>query len=121
MNTQALGAHAEAAALAYLQQRGMRCVQQNYRCRWGEIDLIMQDADTTVFVEVRLRSRADFGGALASIDRRKQHRLVRTAQHFLQRCASADANARIDVVHCARDRGGALRLDWIANAVELGG
>ncbi len=119
MNRRELGAHAEAAALAYLQQRGLRCVRQNYRCRWGEIDLIMQDAQTTVFVEVRFRSRADFGGALASIDRRKQNRLVRTAQHFLQRSAPADASARIDVVHCAPGSGGALRLNWIANAIEL--
>lgn len=81
MNTP--GAQAEQLAAKFLQRHGLKLVQQNYRCRYGEIDLIMQDANTLVFAEVRLRQRKDFGGAAASIDAAKQGRLIRTAQHYL--------------------------------------
>jgi putative endonuclease len=81
MNTN--GAQAEIWALHYLQQQGLRLVTQNYRCRFGEIDLIMQAGTVLVFVEVRLRRSARFGGAAASIDQHKQQRLIHTAQHYL--------------------------------------
>ncbi len=77
------GALAEQLAAQYLQQQGLKLLQANYRCRFGEIDLILQDGDTHVFAEVRLRSGSAFGGAAASIDARKQAKLVRTAQHYL--------------------------------------
>lgn len=77
------GALAEQLAAQYLQQQGLKLLQVNYSCRYGEIDLILQDGDTHVFAEVRLRSGTAFGGAAASIDARKQAKLVRTAQHFL--------------------------------------
>jgi putative endonuclease len=70
-------------AAHFLQRRGLKLLHQNYRCRMGEIDLILQDGDTLVFAEVRLRSRGDFGGAAASINAAKQAKLVRTAQHYL--------------------------------------
>jgi putative endonuclease len=77
------GALAEQLAAQYLQQQGLKLLQLNYSCRFGEIDLILQDGDTHVFAEVRLRSGAAFGGAAASIDARKQAKLVRTVQHYL--------------------------------------
>ncbi|HEY6094918.1 MAG TPA: YraN family protein [Gallionellaceae bacterium] len=77
------GAQAEQLAAQYLQQHGLRLLQRNYRCRYGEIDLICQHDDALVFVEVRLRSNAAFGGAAASIDARKQAKLLRSAQHYL--------------------------------------
>jgi len=77
------GALAEQLAAQYLQQQGLKVIQANYHCRFGEIDLIMQDGDTHVFVEVRLRSNASFGGAAASIDARKQSKLLKTAQFYL--------------------------------------
>ena len=77
------GALAEQLAAQYLQQQGLNLLQLNYSCRFGEIDLILQDGDTHVFAEVRLRSGSAFGGAAASIDARKQAKLVRTAQHYL--------------------------------------
>lgn len=77
------GAQAEQLAAQFLLQRGLSLLHRNYRCRYGEIDLIMRDAGILVFVEVRLRSRSDFGGAAASIDSTKQARLFRTAQHYL--------------------------------------
>ncbi|MCB1723308.1 MAG: YraN family protein [Chromatiaceae bacterium] len=77
------GARAEDDALRMLIGRGMTQVGRNYRCRGGEIDLIMRDGAHLVFVEVRFRRRRDFGGALSSIDRRKRERLVTAAQHYL--------------------------------------
>ena len=77
------GQQAETLALSWLQQRGLVCVARNYRCRMGEIYLIMHDGTTLVFVEVRQRRSARFGGAAASITPAKQARLVRTAEHYL--------------------------------------
>jgi putative endonuclease len=77
------GALAEQLAAQYLQQQGLKLLHANYSCRFGEIDLILQDGETHVFAEVRLRSGSAFGGAAASIDARKQAKIVRTAQHYL--------------------------------------
>ena len=86
MNTkQAKGAAAEQLAADYLQRQGLRLIERNFRVRGGEIDLICRDGGTTVFVEVRLRSRSDFGGAAASITAAKQARLILAARHWLLR------------------------------------
>jgi len=79
------GAQAEQLAAQYLQRQGLKLLQMNYACRHGEIDLVLQEGETLVFAEVRLRSNATFGGAAASIDARKQAKLLRTAQHYLSR------------------------------------
>ena len=85
--TKAHGDAAEDEAMVYLQARGLRLLQRNYRTPGrggGEIDLIMQAADgTVVFVEVRKRSRNDYGGAAASIGYAKQRRIIFAAQHYL--------------------------------------
>lgn len=104
------GAAAEAAACAHLQAAGLELVTRNYSCRMGEIDLIMRHGDTLVFVEVRSRASARFGGAAASVDLRKQQRLTRTAQHYLQRLPELPP-CRFDVV--TLDGG---TIDWISNA-----
>jgi putative endonuclease len=78
-----IGAQAELFAAHFLQVRGLKLVKQNYHCRFGEIDLILHDGDTLVFAEVRLRNSNNFGGAAASIDLRKQRKLIITAQHYL--------------------------------------
>lgn len=77
------GAQAEQLAVQYLQQQGLKLLIQNFRGRFGEIDLIMQDGATLVFIEVRLRHNSGFGDAAASIDARKQQRIIRTAQQYL--------------------------------------
>ena len=112
-DARARGQAAEAQARAYLERRGLAWVEGNYHCRGGEIDLVMRDGDTLVFVEVRYRRGDRFGGALASIDRRKQARLLHAAAHYLQRRA-VRAPARIDVV--ALDGDG--RIEWIQNAIQ---
>jgi putative endonuclease len=82
---QSKGAAGEQLAADYLQRRGLTLVERNFRVRGGEIDLICRDGRTTVFVEVRLRSRGDFGGAAASITAAKQARLILAARHWLLR------------------------------------
>ena len=70
------GDDAEQRAAAYLQLAGLKLVERNYRCRFGEIDLVLHEGSTVVFAEVRLRASARFGGAAASIDARKQAKLI---------------------------------------------
>jgi len=78
-----IGARAEELAAAYLVARGLIVVTRNFRTRRGEIDIIARDRDTLVFVEVRLRSRATFGGAASSITPAKQARLLAAARGYL--------------------------------------
>lgn len=109
------GAQAEQLAARYLQQQGLKLVAQNYRSRFGEIDLIMQDGATVVFIEVRLRRSACFGGAAASIDARKQMRIISTAQQYLARLASVPP-CRFDAVLLDDAHGG--NLQWLKNAFD---
>lgn len=106
------GAQAERQAAQYLQREGLMQVAQNYRGRFGEIDLIMREGATLVFVEVRLRRNADFGGAAASIDARKRQRIVRTAQQYLAGLAELPP-CRFDAVLIGRDG-----VQWLKNAFE---
>ncbi len=110
------GAQAEQFAARLLQQRGLTLLQQNYRCRQGEIDLILQDGDTLVFAEVRLRSRSDFGGAAASIDRNKQQRLIRAARHYLSTLPRIPP-CRFDAV-LLQEPDGSSGVEWVRNAFE---
>lgn len=109
---QQTGQAGEDAALAYLLARGLALVDRNFRCRAGEIDLIMRDGDALVFIEVRKRSRRDFGGAVASITYAKQRRLVKTAQIFLQQFTRMPAS-RFDAV--ALDNG---KITWLKNIID---
>lgn len=83
MTTKTAGDAAERLAEQFLLARKLKTVARNYRCRFGEIDLIMQDGETLVFVEVRMRVSNKFGGAGGSIHVTKQRRLIATAQHYL--------------------------------------
>ena len=109
------GAQAEQLAVQYLQQQGLTLIMQNYRSRFGEIDLIMKDGTALVFVEVRLRRNADFGGAAASIDTRKQQRIIHTAQHYLANFARIPP-CRFDVVLMGGEKG--EEMEWLKNAFD---
>lgn len=111
------GAQAEQTAARYLQQHGLTLLQANYRCRFGEIDLILRDGETLVFAEVRLRSRSDFGGAAASIDRRKQGKLIRSAQLYLASLTLLPP-CRFDAL-LLLSADGAEGVEWIKNAFEV--
>lgn len=114
-STAELGARAEELACRHLRDRGLRVLTRNYRCRHGEIDLVMEDGLRIVFVEVRLRRRPDFGSGADSVGRVKQRRILASAEHYLQRHATLDASCRFDVVSIDR-HGDGHRLRWIRAA-----
>lgn len=111
------GALAEQTAAHFLQQQGLRLIQANYRCRFGEIDLILKDGDTLVFTEVRMRRSKTFGGAAASIDLRKQAKIIHTAQHYLSSLPSTPS-CRFDAILMTSPEG-ASGIEWVKNAFEL--
>lgn len=107
--TTARGREAEARAARHLERGGLRLVARNFRVRGGEIDLICRDGKVLVFVEVRLRSRGDFGGAGASITATKRRRIILAARHYL--AGLADCDCRFDCVLIDGEH-----LEWIRHA-----
>ena len=103
---------AETLVAQYLQARGLRLIERNYRCRAGEIDLILAEGPVLVFVEVRLRRKADFGGAAASITAAKRQRILRAARHYLS--GRPEPVCRFDAV--LLDALAADRIEWIKDA-----
>jgi putative endonuclease len=104
------GGDAEDAAACYLSAQGLEIIARNYRCRFGEIDLIARDGKTLVFVEVRHRSSASFGGAAESITPAKRAKLVATAQHYL--ATRKPTECRFDTVLLQ----GNAPILWLRNA-----
>lgn len=89
----------EDKSAALLKSHGLRVVDRGYRCRRGEIDLIATDGTTLVFVEVRARRHSAYGGAVASVDRKKQCKISRCAAVFLSRHPEwRHAPCRFDVI-----------------------
>jgi putative endonuclease len=111
--TQELGHDAEQVALYYLNGQGLVHIESNFRRPFGEIDLVMQEHGTLVFVEVRSRSNDEFGGAAASVTKTKLHRMSMIGQVYLQRF-QVSPPCRYDVV--AIDDG---KIEWIKNVVEV--
>lgn len=111
------GQRAEALALAYLERRRLRLVCKNYRSRFGEIDLIMDDAENIVFVEVRYRNHDGRLHPAETIDERKQDKLIRTGHSFVQRHQARYPrhDYRFDVI-AVTGAIGRPRIDWIQNA-----
>jgi putative endonuclease len=115
---QRLGAAGESAALAHLESAGLKPLARNYRSRYGEIDLVMLDGATLVFVEVRTRGNPISGGALASVGAAKQARLLRAASEFLAAFpAHAQRACRFDVIGF-QGHGSAARCEWVRQAFE---
>jgi putative endonuclease len=113
VDSRARGIEAEDLAARFLGRHGLEIVQRNYRCRLGEIDLVARDGETLVFVEVRLRGDARFGGAAASISFHKQRRLLAAAGLYLSRLRRTPA-CRFDAV--LLDRAG--RIEWLRDVIS---
>lgn len=113
MNT--LGQQYEQLALEYLQHQKLQLVQQNYQCKAGEIDLIMRDSGTLVFVEVKYRASSAFGGAIAAVTPAKQQKLLRASRWYLQQNNLSDTPCRLDVL--AIDGQQPYQYQWIKNAI----
>jgi putative endonuclease len=109
------GVEAEERAARYLQAQGLKLLARNWRCRFGEIDLILRDGATLVFAEVRARGRSDYGGAAESITAAKRGRLQRSAAAYLAQCEHRGA-CRFDAVLIDGDR-----LTWLRGAFDAGG
>jgi putative endonuclease len=124
LTTTDIGRAAETHALRHLETAGLVLLARNYRCRAGEIDLVMLDptAGVLVLVEVRSRSRSDYGQAAATIGPAKRRRCSLAARHLLLiRRELRRLRARFDVVaiDAAADPGGAPVVTWIRNAFVL--
>jgi putative endonuclease len=109
---QAKGEAAEQLAADHLLRQGLKLIERNFRVRGGEIDLICRDGRTTVFVEVRLRSHSNFGGAAASITATKQARLILAARHWLLR--HGETPCRFDCI--LLDGPEPRHIEWLRDA-----
>ena len=116
---QITGKLAEESACRYLEQQGLSLIERNYLCQRGEIDLIMKDRTTTVFVEVRYRNNVRFGSGAESVDWKKQKKLLATAAHYLLKNPKAAKGAcRFDVVSLTANKNGEQKLNWIPDAFQ---
>lgn len=116
-SAQIQGRKAENSALRYLRRQGLRLVTRNYRCRLGEIDLIMHDTNCLVVVEVRYRNDNRYASAALSVDRHKQAKLLRTAAMFLSNNRKfANHNVRFDVIGFNQSQAGKCTVQWIRDA-----
>ncbi|WP_370614754.1 YraN family protein [Mumia sp. Pv 4-285] len=110
---QAVGAHGENVAADYLRSRGMQVLARNWRCRWGEIDIVAQDGETLVFCEVKTRRTTTHGTPLEAITAQKAARLRRLAGAYLAQQDRRAAGVRIDVVAVLLPRRGAASVTHV--------
>lgn len=116
-----LGAYGEGIARDYLKAKGYRVMDSNFRCPWGEVDIVAREGDCLVFVEVRTRrGPLQYGTPEESLTRKKRDNLVATAETYIQDCADPPEDWRIDLIGVYLDRRSAVqRVVHLANAVEL--
>lgn len=107
----------EAEAARFLEKKGYRILERNFRCRYGEIDIVARDGKTVVFVEVKARGSDSFGTPLASVDSRKQKKIALTAQFYIEANRLVDADMRFDVVGISM-REGNLSFELVKDAFE---
>ena len=114
MDRAAVGRSAEDIACHFLEQQGLTLLMRNYRRRSGELDIVASDGDVLVIGEVRTRSSDEFGGAAASVDGWKQHKIIRAATQLLQaKPELAKMRVRFDVL-VVRGKD----VEWIKHAFE---
>jgi len=111
-----LGNYWESVACRYLKKKHLKKIKKNYTCKAGEIDIIMTDKKTLVFVEVKYRKNEDWVSAIESVTKTKQRRIIKAAQMFLlQNKTYEDWNCRFDVMSIQGDKQ-KPEIDWIKNA-----
>ena len=116
----AAGRWAEDQALAYLEARGLRLLCRNFRCRLGELDLVMTEGPAIVFVEVRFRRSERYGAGYESVTAAKRRKLIAAARAYLARSASGSAPCRFDVVSVTQ-RNYSPQCLWLKNAFDQDG
>jgi putative endonuclease len=111
------GRDAEALAAEYLSARGLEVLARNIRCKGGELDLLCRDGEVLVVVEVRQRSRHDYGGALASVTWRKRRKIIRATRYLLKTSPRwRNALLRFDVIGLQGLPERAPELEWVKDA-----
>ena len=119
MDRAAIGRSAEDIAADFLTAQGLAVLLRNYRRRGGELDLVARDGDVLVIAEVRTRSTDEFGGAAASVDGWKQHKIIRAATQLLQqRNDLARLRVRFDVIVVRGADGARPTVEWLQHAFE---
>jgi putative endonuclease len=114
-----LGDRGERAAVQFLKKQGYRILAKQHRNDFGEIDIIAQDSQTTVFVEVKTRTSADDGQPFEAVDRRKQDKITRVALAWLKKHGKLEQPARFDIVSILwSDEGSEPELTHYRNAFE---
>lgn len=112
------GAAAEKLACAHLREQGLRIIDTNYRCRFGEIDIIAASPTHIIFCEVRFRKNSRYGSAEDSVNRKKQQRILQTAQIYLSRLKNNTLPCRFDVIAITLDEHGHNQLNWLTDAFQ---
>lgn len=110
----------EDAAMRYLEEKGFRVLDRNWRYRQWELDLVCRDGDTVVFVEVKTRKAGTMGTPADGLDRKKQARLVKAASQYLTRNDLWDEPCRFDLAGVV-DTGRSMDVQHIENAFDLSG
>ncbi|MDF2940268.1 MAG: protein Nwat [Gammaproteobacteria bacterium] len=111
-----IGNDNENLALSFLKKKGLKLIAKNFYSRFGEIDLIMRDKETLVFVEVRYRGSEKFGSSLESVSWHKQQRLIKTAEYYLL-SSPQNLPCRFDVLAVSPHN--TQSINWIKNAFGL--
>ena len=112
------GKRGEDIAVAYLKNRGYRIIERNYKCLFGEIDIVAKDGDTVVFVEVKSRKSEKFGDPQGAVGREKQKKISRISLKYLDEKHLYPCDARFDVVAIKMLPAGSI-VELIQNAFDL--
>ncbi|MFL2545754.1 MAG: YraN family protein [Candidatus Rariloculaceae bacterium] len=121
MSRHATGRSWEKAARAYLAKRGLDILQERYRCRLGEIDLVCRDGETIVIVEVRARRSGSFASAIDSVDANKQRKIILATKHMLMRNPHWHSQPlRFDVIAVSDIDTATPSIQWLKNAFDTG-
>lgn len=115
-----MGRKGEELAQAYLEEKGFKVIERNFRCAMGEVDLIAKDRDTIVFVEIKMRSKGGLGMAKEAVDERKQRQISKVALYYLKQRGLLGKRARFDVVAVFKEEE-QFSFELVKNAFELKG
>ena len=111
-----IGDIGEEMAVKKLKKLGYKIIERNFSCKMGEIDIIAKDGEYLVFVEVRLRTRSDYGRAAETVDKYKQKRIIKTAELYMLKTSSSFLPSRFDVVAISQDEKGKYEIEVIKDA-----
>ncbi|MCE5264879.1 MAG: YraN family protein [Deltaproteobacteria bacterium] len=113
-----MGRRGEEIAAAHLAKAGYRIIEHNYRCPFGEIDIVAEEGETVVFVEVKCRSSERYGDPQLAVGREKQKKMARIAMHYLSEKRLCSRPARFDVV-AVKLLPGRVQIELIRDAFEV--